>query len=743
MGFCIRSLMCLLFCLATIAHAQPGLPDHQLNANKNWIFGLGAGMSFTTATPTSIAANIQAAEGISSISDAGGQLLMYATLDTIWNRNGVIMPNAAGLLPAVPLTGLSSPSSCDAQSLMVPFINDAKKYYVFSLTSFSTSTLSALPGNDSRAGKLYYSVVDMNLNGGFGDVIPGQKGIQIDSLLCDRLVAVKGNSCNLWVIAMRNDGSAIHAFEITANGINTAPVISVCNTLNGTLDMKPLFQLNSGGMRVSPDNSKLAVSLSGVAFELILSPFALNFYGGSFQLYDFDNATGMASNQRNIIPAPSNFLTFDQQVYNVCFSPDNTKLYLTHGLLLGLGLTQYDITSGVAATINASAVELNTTTIGWGSGLRLGPDDKIYVSGTDMSMLGLIPATTLHRIEAPNLAGIAANLTLNAVTLAPGTYAGLGMGNPTVGLPPVDTTYNSTLVIMCAPQTETLLSVPLDPSYTYLWDDGSTGNERMVYGPGTYWVMHGPTCPKTFDTFKVEAVDARFNLGPDTLLCTDAFAYKLEPGIAGADYLWQDGSTAPVYTATSEGQYFVTVSKSGCTASDTVNIVVVNLNQELGLDTVICDKRPFAIRLDAYAPPGASVIWNTGSTEPSITVTKTGTYSVTVTKDGCEGKDFYHVSSEMCDCITGMPNAFSPNSDGLNDVFAPFLEPNCPVTGYLFHIYNRWGQLVFTTTTPGTGWDGTFKGLPVESGNYMFTISYEKGTEHHGYSIKGDVTLIR
>lgn len=105
----------------------------------------------------------------------------------------------------------------------------------------------------------------------------------------------------------------------------------------------PAHQLNSGCMQISPDNSKLAVSLNGVALELILSPFALNFYGGGFQLYDFDNTTGIASNRVNVIPAPSNLLTFDQQAYNVCFSPDNAKLYLTHGLLLGLGLTQYDI----------------------------------------------------------------------------------------------------------------------------------------------------------------------------------------------------------------------------------------------------------------------------------------------------------------------------------------------------------------------------------------------------------------
>lgn len=142
-------------------------------------------------------------------------------------------------------------------------------------------------------------------------------------------------------------------------------------------------------------------------------------------------------------------------------------------------------------------------------------------------------------------------------------------------------------------------------------------------------------------------------------------------------------------------------------------------------------------------PPGALAVWNTGSTAPSINVTDTGVYEVTVTQDRCVGRDFIHISTRLCDCITGMPNAFSPNGDGLNDIFRPAIESGCPVRGYLFRIFNRWGQLIFSTTTPGSGWDGFIKGLPAESGNYIFTLSYEKGTEHHRYSIKGDVTLIR
>ncbi len=410
-----------------------GLPYHQIKENNTWIFGNLSGMDFNTAAPVPLTSNFTQVQGGSSVSDASGQLMMYAMLDTIWDRNGNVMPNAAGLLPAMPLGGQGEDALSDASSLVVPFINDKQKYYVFSLSGFSASTLSAIPGADPAAGRLYYSVVDMALNGGLGDVVAGQKGIQIDSMLCDRLVAVKGGQCNMWLVAVKNDGTAIHAFEITANGIAAAPVVSPCNpAATPTLDLTTLFQLPaSGQMRVSPDNRKLAVALSGVALDLG----SFTFYGGGFQLYDFDNMTGAASNQLDILP-PSLLLSFDQQTYNICFSPDNSKVYLTHGLLLGLGLSQYDITANNAATILATKTELNSTTIGWGNGLRLGPDDKIYVSGLDMSMLGLLPATTLHRIENPNIAGAGAALTLNAVPLSTGTNGLFSLGNATIGLPP-------------------------------------------------------------------------------------------------------------------------------------------------------------------------------------------------------------------------------------------------------------------------------------------------------------------
>jgi gliding motility-associated-like protein len=739
--FTLLLIVCCAVCGGLLSYGQSGLPYNQIKQNNTWIFGNGAGLDFNTATPTAMISNFTEVQGGASVSDVTGQLRMYAMLDTVWDRNGNVMPNAAGLLPAMPIGGQGENALSDASSLIVPFINDKNKYFVFSLSGFSASTLSAIPGSDPAAGRLFYSVVDMSLNGGLGDVVAGQKGIQIDSTLCDRLVAVKGGQCNIWVLAVKNNGTAIHAFEITANGINPTPVVSPCSvTASPTLNMAALFQLPaSGQMRVSPDNQKLAIALSGVALDLS----TFSFFGGGFQLYDFDNTTGIASNQLNILPV-SVLLSFDQQTYNLCFSSDNTKLYLTHGLLLGLGLSQYDISSGNAATILATKTELNTTTIGWGNGLRLGPDDKVYVSGLDMSMLGLLPATTLHRIESPNLAGVAATLTLNAVPLLTGSNGFFSLGNATIDLPPSDSTFNSQTLAICAPQTSLNLSVPLDPGYTYLWDNGTTANTRTVTSAGTYWVMHGPYCPKMIDTFIVEDVDLRFDLGNDTVICGTIFPFNLKaPLVPGASYLWQDGSTAPAYQVTASGEYSVTVSRLDCTASDDIKVDAFDVFQDLGKDTSVCANTPFSIRLDARVPDGATVLWSTGATSPEIYVSEPGSYGVRVSQDVCTSTDTVKIRTELCDCLSFMPTAFSPNSDGLNDIFVPVFEQGCEVHGYNFNVFNRWGQKVFSTIVPGSGWDGTFKGVAADAGTYMFTISFEKGTHYKPYVLKGDVVLVR
>lgn len=750
-------VLCCAVCTGLQSYGQSGLPYNQIPQNNTWIFGTGAGMDFNAATPVATSSNNEegtlgpkVASGTAVASDDLGQLLLYSQLDTIWDRNNNIMPNGAGLVNPLPAIAASSAAYFDGASLIVPFPGDLNKYFVFSQTSLATTSAvaniaSVYGGNDPMAGRLFYSLVDMSLNGGLGDVVAGQKGIQIDSMLCDRLVAVTGKNCNIWVLCMKNDGSAMHAFEVSAAGVNHSPVISPCAVTTGAsaVNISPLFQMPGGCMRSSGDGSKLAVSLSGVVLELSLTPFALNFYGGNFQLYDFDILTGVASNQVNVMPV-SNLLTLDQQIFSLSFSPDNSKIYTPHGLLIGTGVSQFDISSGVAATIVASRTEINPTgDIGSLTSVRLGPDGKIYIPG--VSIAGLLPGNTLHRIDNPDAAGLGATLTLNAVTLTPGALSSFGLGNATVERPPTDTTFNSQTLALCAPDPSLGLSVPLDPAYTYLWDDGSSSNTRTVTGGGKYWVMYGPYCPKIIDTFIVDDIDLRFDLGNDSVICGTIFPFDLKgPDEPGAAYLWQDGSTTPVYRVSTGGTYSLTVSKMDCTASDDIKIDAFDVFQDLGKDTTVCAKTPFSIRLDANVPDGAAVLWSTGATTPEIYVSAPGTYGVRVSQDVCVGIDSIKISNtELCDCISFMPTAFSPNSDGLNDIFIPVLEKGCKVSGYNFNIFNRWGERVFSSVKPGTGWDGTYKGVVADAGTYMFTISFEKGTHYNVYALKGDVVLVR
>ena len=85
------------------------------------------------------------------------------------------------------------------------------------------------------------------------------------------------------------------------------------------------------------------------------------------------------------------------------------------------------------------------------------------------------------------------------------------------------------------------------------------------------------------------------------------------------------------------------------------------------------------------------------------------------------------------------PNAFSPNGDGVNDEFLPF---NWGLETYLLRIYNRWGELIFETSSQDGAWDGTFKGVPQEVGTYK-VVARGKGLDGKDYFAVSDLHLVR
>jgi hypothetical protein len=363
-----KTFVLLLLLLANVhctVHAQ-----FYTKQNKIWKFGRNTGISFATGVPVPVSSAIYTDEGCAAVGDTSGNMLFYTQGDSIWNRNDVVMPNGAGLVPF-------SCNSTSQAAVIVPVIGTTTKYYVFSLEHILAS------------GCLAYSIVDMSLDGGLGDVPVATRGLPIDSGFTEKMVAVRGNCC-IWLLVHKADSAKFYAYKITASGINFTPVIS-------SVGVYPNYH-GYGVIKISPNRTKLA-----------LTHFELTADTSRTELYDFNANTGIVSNCR-ILNTYSN-------PYGAEFSPNSSKLYVhhwTYGKLL-----QYDITGTTAGAIKATEyVVASSLTIG--SDMRLGPDSNIYFSSNH---------SYLDRINDPNNSGSACNYTSNTIDLGAGTCI--------LGLPPV------------------------------------------------------------------------------------------------------------------------------------------------------------------------------------------------------------------------------------------------------------------------------------------------------------------
>jgi gliding motility-associated-like protein len=135
-------------------------------------------------------------------------------------------------------------------------------------------------------------------------------------------------------------------------------------------------------------------------------------------------------------------------------------------------------------------------------------------------------------------------------------------------------------------------------------------------------------------------------------------------------------------------------------------------------------------------------LWSTGETSSGITVTEPGVYWVQATTQGsnCSSVDSIWVKR---DCYLNIPNAFSPDGDGMNDYFLPRELLSSGITSFKMNIYNRWGENIFTTTQiDGRGWDGKYNNQLQPMGAYVYIIevSFNNLTRK---VFQGNVTLIR
>jgi gliding motility-associated-like protein len=194
--------------------------------------------------------------------------------------------------------------------------------------------------------------------------------------------------------------------------------------------------------------------------------------------------------------------------------------------------------------------------------------------------------------------------------------------------------------------------------------------------------------------------------------------------------------------------YIVTVKDTlGCPkpVNDTVLVTVVKLIADAGpADTNIVLGQPLQLTAtggNIYSWTPATWLNNPTIFNPLSMPQDNIEYVVKVgNAQGCFAFDTIRVNVFKIDPDLLVPTAFSPNGDGLNDIFQPILIGMRSLD--VFMVYNRWGQLVYSTTQTETGWNGTFGGAPQGTGTFVW---YAEGTNYLGKKIKkkGTVILIR
>lgn len=802
-----------------------------------WYFGLSAGVHFTSSgVVADTNSSMTTDEGCAVLSTYDGDLLFYTDGTFVWNRDHDQMPNGYGLLG-----NFSSTQS----AIILPVIGSTTRYYVFTVHA------------NSSVG-LHYSVVDMSLNTGFGDVDTSMKNVFLIDSLGEKLTAIaKNNGTGYWVLVHKLQGTTYYAFDVTVNGVDTTPVVS-----NGAYDYNSFCR---GYIKSNVDGTVLA---SGI-YE---GP-------GGVDLSQFNQATGQVFNSIHI-NGTSYASGNNGYAYGIEFSPNDSLLYTGNNS----SIWQFNISNWSASAIEASAYQVPGVDIAMA--LQLGPDGKIYHPENFDSYLGVI--------NDPDVQGSGCNYVSNAVDLLTGT-ARIGLptfsqsffaasfsfegkclgdsfafhsdsarldsviwdfGDPISGawnqskkfhpkhlftdtgwfsvsliahadslvdtvhrlvyvypMPYLDLGNDTTVCI-----SDTLMFEITQPYSTYLWSDGATNDtfELVIDSTTRVSATIFSVCDTVSDTIHIEMHDPiELELGPDTLICGEAFHvivpkvephtliqwnvgsfgdslavtegglyiaeasnacslakdtirvsfYSLpvavlpndttncldqsfvlsRPDIDSVTYTWSDSSNGRTFIVDSTQLVWLAASNKCGDAIDSIRVIFNGeVLVELGEDTTICGD---SIAITA-SWPDATYAWNTGDTADTIWATETNNYVVTITKGACQYIESMgvEVGEQFCpdmDCNVHHYNVFSPNADGVNDLWR--VTSDCEFGAFTVWIYNRWGELVHQSSNARFGWDGSINGQPANEGTYYFEVDYQykAAVDADRHTYRGSLSLIR
>jgi large repetitive protein len=375
------------------------------------------------------------------------------------------------------------------------------------------------------------------------------------------------------------------------------------------------------------------------------------------------------------------------------------------------------------------------------------------------SAVPILPTTSDNSITGTWSPSVVSNQNsaIYAFTANAGQCANSVTYNVTVTPNTVPTFSFGTSLVICAGSSVPSLPPTSTNGITGSWSPATVSNQTSAVYTFTPDPQPGQCLTSTnFIVTVNQNVTPTFNFGPSLTVCTGANVPVLPTtsnnGITGT---W---SPSVVSNQTS-GTYTFTSSAGQCASSNlTFNVTVTPVaTVDFEADTTVKDGEIIPGNTLSGIPAGVSFSWansNTGiglgasgvGNVPSFTATNMsansikGTITVTPTYNGCAGTaKSYAITVIPLDKDIFVPNVFTPNGDGKNDILYAYSNY---ISTLEMRIFNQYGQQVQLITDTKKGWDGRYKGTPQPVGVYMYTV---KATMIDGRSIqlKGNITLLR
>lgn len=668
----LRYILLLVLCYGTAAvQAQ--------NEKTHWYFGRGAALSFEDGDPKVLSDNPLTDYTIASacMSDATtGDLLFYTNgVELRDGKHQVVKDNFKTY-------------STNVFELMVlehPFIDGS--YYLVVIKSPTSPVLE------------YYTVEVRPT----GEVSVSERPVEVARGDYTGLSAVKNcRTGGYWLITYNTGTDQLLSFDVGVS-IASVPVVSDAN------------------MAIS----QVGCITSNYTGELVaISEFAADFNQAQVYTYHVNKECGTFIMDQE--------LNFDgaEYAYGLSFSENSQYLYATYSVGES-DLVQFDLATGQPTLIMHSDFNYNE--------LQMGPDGRIYIS----THQGGIPGPRIDAINDPDKAGAACDYENNKLSLIDRNTSNFHFPNflqdysteTCERRKPSFEIENVCLGETIEVQKKTDFELP-DSFYWVVAQDTFWQLTPRVgvqdLGDVAFSFVYLLCNDKEVIEYLVKVGEVRkLDLGSDTSICQGS-SLQLDAGIGDdASYLWRhNASVDSTVTVSQPGQYWVQAGINGCYAQDSITIAFKSsVWVDLGGEHFLCEDDNDLVLLDAGKNFSTYQWLPTGDTTQWIQVAKVDTYYVIVEDyRGCKGEDHAAVS-RRCQPFLFFPTAFSPNADGLNDVFVPVGQD---VLNLKLQVYNLWGELIFESNDLKQGWDGTFKGHESPVGQYLWTCTYAgyKGKIH-------------